>query len=144
MPDPQYQDLLDRVKSAFPQPTSDRVHDAYFVFTIMKALDSLDQLKSDRPYLGERHPLDYRRAQDRRFPLPMGDMENTISEVLTYLEGLMIWGHPNTQENVVPPTTIPSSWEICLPASTTPTSSGTPIRTGWRRRKWNACPWSVI
>ncbi|MBD3174394.1 MAG: aspartate aminotransferase family protein, partial [Armatimonadia bacterium] len=34
--------------------------------------------------------------------------EDVISEIVGYLNGLTIWGHPLTQENVVPPTTIPA------------------------------------
>src|ERR687893_37303 len=103
-----YESVLERVKNAFPSPVSSKFHDAYFVFSIMKALDLVDDMKSQRPYLGERRELDYGRAQDRRVPSTLSDMEESIQEVVRYLEGLMIWGHPNTQENVVPPTTIPS------------------------------------
>jgi glutamate/tyrosine decarboxylase-like PLP-dependent enzyme len=105
---PAYEAVLERVKNAFPSPVSNKFHDSYFVFSIMKALDRVDDMKSQRPYLGERREMSYGRAQDRRVPSTLGEMEESIAEVVRYLEGLMIWGHPNCQENVVPPTTIPS------------------------------------
>lgn len=31
-----YRDILQRIRLAFPQPVSDRVHDSYFVHSIMR------------------------------------------------------------------------------------------------------------
>jgi len=39
-----YRDTLQKVRLAFPQPVSDRVHDSYFVHSIMRALDQVDAL----------------------------------------------------------------------------------------------------
>ena len=36
---PIYRDLLAQLRTAFPAPVSDRVHDAYFVFSFLRALD---------------------------------------------------------------------------------------------------------
>jgi hypothetical protein len=43
---PRYRQLLKTLRRQFPQPVSDPVHDAYFVFTILRALDQVDALKS--------------------------------------------------------------------------------------------------
>ena len=58
-----YREKLDKIRLAFPQPVSDRVHDSYFVHSIMRALDLVDVLKSEVPVLGPREPLDYGAAQ---------------------------------------------------------------------------------
>jgi hypothetical protein len=34
-----YRTILDQIRLSFPQPVSDRIHDAYFVFSIMRAFD---------------------------------------------------------------------------------------------------------
>ena len=49
-----YRKLLDTIRTAFPKPVSDRVHDSYFVHSLMRAIDAVDTLKSERPILGER------------------------------------------------------------------------------------------
>ena len=61
-----YHEKLDKIRMAFPQPVSDRVHDSYFVHSIMRALDMVDGLKSEVPVLGPREPLDYGAAQMAR------------------------------------------------------------------------------
>ena len=38
---PAYRTLLDQIRQNFPQPVSDQVHDAYFVFSILRALDQV-------------------------------------------------------------------------------------------------------
>ncbi len=35
-----YREKLDKIRMAFPQPISDRVHDSYFVHSIVRALDA--------------------------------------------------------------------------------------------------------
>ena len=37
-----YRTILDQIRLSFPQPVSDRIHDAYFVFSILRALDQID------------------------------------------------------------------------------------------------------
>ena len=49
-----YQELLARLRDAFPAPVADRMHDVYFVFSILRALNQLDDLKSEVPLLGGR------------------------------------------------------------------------------------------
>ena len=46
-----YQEHLASLRDAFPAPVSDRKHDAYFVFSILRALDQVDDLKSEVPLL---------------------------------------------------------------------------------------------
>jgi hypothetical protein len=47
-----YRQILTSLRQSFPQPVSDRVHDAYFVFSISRALDQVDAMKSVSPLLG--------------------------------------------------------------------------------------------
>jgi glutamate/tyrosine decarboxylase-like PLP-dependent enzyme len=103
-----HRDILRRIRLAFPQPVSDRIHDAYFSHLVHHALDRVDDMKGDSPFLGRRGQVDYEAAQARCFPEAMSEAEEVIEEVVAYLEGISIWGHPHTQENVLPPTTIPS------------------------------------
>ena len=58
-----YQELLARLRDTFPAPVSDRKHDAYFVFSILRALDQVDDLKSEVPLLGRPRTLDYAAAE---------------------------------------------------------------------------------
>ena len=54
--------------AGFPQPVSDPVHDGYVVFSILRALDQVDALKSQAPILGQPTEPDYagRSRQPRR------------------------------------------------------------------------------
>lgn len=101
-------DLLAKIRLTFPQPISDRIHDAYFSQLVHRALDRIDDLKSESPFLGRHGKVDYGTAQTKTIGEEMADIEQVIYEVTGYLEGIPIWGHPHTQENVVPPTSIPS------------------------------------
>jgi glutamate/tyrosine decarboxylase-like PLP-dependent enzyme len=109
-----YRPLLDRVRLSFPQPVSDRVHDSYFVHSIMRALDRVDGMKSQLPLLGTVIEADYqagRRAALREAP---ATIEDVTAELVCYLQGMPIFGHPGTQQNVVPPTSIPSLIGVLL------------------------------
>jgi L-2,4-diaminobutyrate decarboxylase len=99
---------LDKIRSAFPQPVSDRVHDSYFVHSIMRALDLVDTLKSEVPVLGPRQPVDFNGAANARLPEGSSTVEEVSADIVRYFEGLAIWGHPRTQQNVVPPPSISS------------------------------------
>ena len=111
-----YRDVLDKVRLAFPQPVSDPIHDSYFVHSIMRALDQVDALKSDLPILGELRPGDF--AEARRATLPEGpaSVEAVTADLVGYLQGMTIFGHPRTQQNVIPPPTIPSVIGVLLAA----------------------------
>ena len=116
MTNPIYHELLTRIRNAFPAPVSDRMHDAYFVFSIMRALDQVDTMKSEVPLLGRTRALDYTSAEQTEMAEEGCSVEEVSSLLVGKLEGLPIWGHPRTQINVVPPPSIPSIIGSLLPA----------------------------
>ena len=110
MTDSTYHELLTHIREVFPAPVSDRLHDAYFVFSILRALDQVDAMKSTVPLLGRPRALDYVAAEQ-------SELAEEVAHLLVgKLEGLPIWGHPRTQINVVPPSSIPSIIGSLLPA----------------------------
>jgi L-2,4-diaminobutyrate decarboxylase len=111
-----YKDIVGQLRTAFPAPVSDRVHDAYFVFSFLRALDQVDALKSAAPMLGAPVTLDYEQARQRRIADAPSTLEAVTSELVQYLSGMFIWGHPRAQINVVPPPTIPSIIGGLLPS----------------------------
>ena len=113
MPAP-YREILHRLRLAFPQPVSDRVHDSYLVHSIMRALDQVDALKSELPILGSSVVLDYAKARQAALPDNPSTVEDVTSELVAHLRGMTIFGHPRCQQNVVPPTSIPSLIGVLL------------------------------
>jgi L-2,4-diaminobutyrate decarboxylase len=111
-----YRDIVDQLRTAFPAPVSDRLHDAYFVFSFLRALDQVDALKSAAPMLGTPVTLDYGAARLRRVLDDPSTLEAVTSELVQYLSGMFIWGHPRAQINVVPSPTIPSIIGGLLPS----------------------------
>jgi glutamate/tyrosine decarboxylase-like PLP-dependent enzyme len=111
-----YRQILSQLRQHFPQPVSDRVHDAYFVFSILRALDQVDDLKSKIPLLGIRESLDYPKARQASLPRQGSSVEEVTSRLVKVLEGLPIFGHPCTQINVVAPPSIPGIIGHLLPA----------------------------
>ncbi len=111
-----YQDLVAQLRTAFPAPVSDRMHDAYFVFSFLRALDQVDGLKSAAPMLGTPVTLDYDAARQRRVADDPATLEAVTAELVHYLSGMFIWGHPRAQINVVPSPTIPSIIGGLLPS----------------------------
>jgi glutamate/tyrosine decarboxylase-like PLP-dependent enzyme len=109
-----YRNILQKVRIAFPQPVSDRVHDSYFVHSIMRALDQVDEMKSELPILGQSVSGDFQTA--RRATLnPHGQsIEEVMEELVSYLEGITIFGHPHTQQNVISQPSIPSLIGVLL------------------------------
>lgn len=97
--------LLARVRAAFPPPVSDPVQDAYFVQSVARALDRVDQFKEGLPYLGMPVSLDYSAARSAKVAESMSSVEATVVGVADYLQGHALWGHPHTQEQVIPPST---------------------------------------
>ncbi|HRU07358.1 MAG TPA: pyridoxal-dependent decarboxylase, partial [Candidatus Brocadiia bacterium] len=100
--------VMDKVRRLFPAPVSDAARDREFVDAIAMGLERIDALKTRRPYLGIRAPLDYEQAQAAATPERMVRAEDAITEAAEYLNGMVIWGHPHTMENVGPPPSIPS------------------------------------
>ena len=109
-----YRELLQRIRTAFPQPVSDRIHDSYFVHSIMRALDQVDALKSELPLLGETVPPDYDAARHADLRPNLASLEEVTSELVHYLEGMTIYGHPRTQQNVIVQPSIPSLIGVLL------------------------------
>ena len=111
-----YRDLLAQIRLAFPQPVSDRFHDAYFVFSILRALDQIDAMKSDVPLLGHTKPLDYATAKQARIAAEPASVEQVTQQLVQHFEGLPIWGHPRVYMNVVTCSSIASIIGVLLPA----------------------------
>ncbi|MGD9721169.1 MAG: aspartate aminotransferase family protein [Pirellulales bacterium] len=110
-----YLELLEALRKAFPQPVSDPVHDGYVVFSILRALDQVDALKSQAPILGTPTEPDYGRARGARVGDHGQTLEAVIPELVSYLQGMFIWGHPRSQLNVVPNPSIASIISVLLP-----------------------------
>jgi glutamate/tyrosine decarboxylase-like PLP-dependent enzyme len=110
-----YQQLLETLRKAFPQPVSDPVHDGYVVFSILRALDQVDALKSQAPILGKPTEPDYDNARRQRVGEQGLVLEAVIPELVSYLQGMFIWGHPRSQINVVPNPSIASIIGVLLP-----------------------------
>ncbi|MBX3415286.1 MAG: aspartate aminotransferase family protein [Pirellulales bacterium] len=117
---PRCQQLLDDLRKAFPPPVSDPVHDAYVVYSISRALDQVDALKSQSPILGSPVEPDWQHARAETIAAQGLPIELVIPQLVRYLEGMFVWGHPRTQVNVVPPPSIASIIGVLLPATFNP------------------------
>jgi glutamate/tyrosine decarboxylase-like PLP-dependent enzyme len=78
------------------------------VFSLLRARDPVDGMKSALPLLGSPGSLDYEAARTRRVGEQPRPLEAVTEELVRYLSGMFIWGHPQSQINVVPTPTIPS------------------------------------
>ena len=112
----QYRDNLDILRRAFPQPVSDQEHDAWFVFSVLRALDRVDKMKSQRPILGEPKEVNFAAAVESRVADAMSTVELVSRDLVDHLEGMFIWGHPRAQVNVINPPCIPGILGTLLPA----------------------------
>jgi glutamate/tyrosine decarboxylase-like PLP-dependent enzyme len=113
---PEYRHVLERLRKAFPQPTSDPVHDAYMVYSISRALDVVDDLKSAAPILGSPVELDWQGAKASRVADEGQTLEEVIPELAGYMNGMINWGHPRCQVNVVTVPSIASIIGVLLPS----------------------------
>ncbi|MCS7045764.1 MAG: pyridoxal-dependent decarboxylase, partial [Gemmataceae bacterium] len=111
-----YRSLLEQIRLSFPQPVSNPVHDSYFVHSILRALDAVDSLKSDLPLLGKVTPNDYAAAAQARLPEHLAPLEHVTKELVAYLEGSTVYGHPRMQENVITQPSIASLIGVLLAA----------------------------
>ena len=109
-----YRDILKKIRLAFPQPVSDAIHDSYFVHSIMRALDQVDDLKTHLPMLGDIVAGDFEKAKEATLPDTMTSIEEVTADLVSYLRGMTLFGHPRTQQNVIPPPTIPSVIGVLL------------------------------
>ena len=110
-----YRLILEQLRQGFPEPVSDRVHDAYFVFSIMQALERIDAMKSELPLLGGPTPLDYDGARRHEVGTSHSTVEDVARELVAQFEGLPIFAHPRTHVNVVPTSSIASIIGALLP-----------------------------
>lgn len=115
-----YRDNLNVLRRAFPQPVSDQEHDAWFVFSVLRALDQVDKMKSQRPILGEPRIVNFAAATEARVPEAMSTVERVSRDLVDHLEGMFIWGHPRAQVNVISPPCIPGILGTLLPAMYNP------------------------
>jgi len=83
-----YRDRLVDIRQTFPQPVSDRCHDAYLAFTIMRALDKVDSLKSKVPVLGKPAKNDYKLARQASLSDEGETVEEVNDELVRKLEGV--------------------------------------------------------
>ena len=109
-----YRNILEKIRLAFPQPIADPIHNSYFVHSIMRALDQVDALKTYLPMLGSIVPADFEAARQTVLPDAMSSVEDVTADLVSYLRGMTIFGHPRTQQNVVAPPTIPSLIGVLL------------------------------
>ena len=109
-----YSDILKDIRLAFPQPIADPIHNSYFVHSIMRALDQVDELKTHLPMLDSIISADFEAARQTTLPETMSSIEEVTTDLVSYLRGMTIFGHPRTQQNVVAPPTIPSLIGVLL------------------------------
>lgn len=112
----EYRQVIERLRQWFPQPISDKVHDAYFAFTVLRALDGVDALKSQTPVLGDSVAADFKNARLSRIAELGESLETVAPQLIEHLEGMFINGHPRSQINVTPQPTIASIIGVLLPA----------------------------
>lgn len=115
-----YRDLLVALRRQFPQPVSDPEHDAYVAFSVLRALEQVDRLKSRVPILGAPVEPDFTAAREARVAESGRSLEEVIGELVRHLEGMVIWGHPLSQVNVVPPPSTASIIGVLLASTYNP------------------------
>ena len=103
-----YTEILDHLKTFFPYPVSNPIMDGYFIHTLSRFLDRLDDLKSAAPILGHGQRGNYLKYQETGFPEELGSVEEVTEALVECCRGMPVWGHPNSQVNVLPTASIPS------------------------------------
>ena len=98
-----YRDILKDIRLSFPQPVADPIHNSYFVHSIMRALDQVDELKTHLPMLGNIIPADFEEARQAALPETMSSIEDVTTDLVGYLRGMTIFGHPRTQRTLSRP-----------------------------------------
>lgn len=115
-----YEELLSSLRQAFPAPVSDPVHDGYVVFSLLKALDRVDALKSQAPILGTPREPDFEAASQAAIAPTGRPLEEVIGELVRCLDGMLLFGHPRSQVNVVAHPSIASIVGVVLPSMYNP------------------------
>lgn len=117
---PAYRELLDALRRQFPQPVSDPIHDAYVVYSIQRALDRVDAMKGQAPILGIPCEPDFAAARQGQIADTPQSLEQVIGALVRRLDGMFIWGHPQSQLNVIPPPSIASIIGVLLASAYNP------------------------
>lgn len=117
---PRYRELLEGLRRTFPQPVSDPEHDAYVVFSILRALDQVDRLKSQTPLLGGPTEPRYDAALAARTADAAQTLEAVLPQLVERLRGMFIWGHPRSQVNVIVQPSVASVVGVLLAAMYNP------------------------
>src|SRR6188508_3379402 len=117
---PLYQQRLESLRQAFPAPVSDPVHDGYVVFSLLRALDRVDALKSQAPILGTPREPDYTAAAEAALAENPQPLEAVIPQLVHVLDGMLITAHPRSQVNVVASPSIASVIGVVLPSMYNP------------------------
>jgi len=117
---PLYQQRLATLREAFPTPVSDPVHDGYVVFSLLRTLDRVDALKSQAPILGTPREPDYTAAARATLAPEAQSVEAVIPQLVRVLDGMLIFGHPRSQVNVVAHPSIASIIGSILPSMYNP------------------------
>ena len=117
---PRYDEHLAALREAFPAPVSNPVHDGYVVFSLLRTLDRVDALKSQAPILGTPREPDYEAASAAVLPEGRRSLEEVIPQLVHYLDGMLISGHPRSQVNVVAHPSIASIIGVVLPSMYNP------------------------
>ncbi|QDS93584.1 L-2,4-diaminobutyrate decarboxylase [Roseimaritima multifibrata] len=103
-----YHDHLVHLRRSFPQPIASPTHDRWLASEIIGALTRIESMKSDRPTLGDRTQGDFSHASAARMPEDSSTIPEVFEVLVNYLSGMFLWGHPQTQSNVIPPPSIPA------------------------------------
>jgi glutamate/tyrosine decarboxylase-like PLP-dependent enzyme len=117
---PLHQQKLSQLREAFPSPVSDPVHDGYVVFSLLRTLDRVDALKSQAPILGTPREPDYAAAAQAILGDGSQTIEAVIPQLVRVLDGMLIFGHPRSQVNVVAHPSIASIIGAVLPSMYNP------------------------
>jgi glutamate/tyrosine decarboxylase-like PLP-dependent enzyme len=117
---PRHRRLLKTLRRAFPAPVSNPVHDGYMAFSMLRALDQVDALKTQAPILGSPREPDFASAEGARLAEKGAALEAVMPQLVACLEGMPIWGHPAAQVNVIAPPSIASVIGVVLPAMYNP------------------------
>src|SRR5262245_1916181 len=117
---PLYQQQLAALRQDFPAPVSDPVHDGYVVFSLLRALDRVDALKTQAPILGTPREPDYASAALAELSAEPQPLEAVIPQLVHVLDGMLITAHPRSQVNVVAPPSIASVIGTVLPSMYNP------------------------
>lgn len=115
-----YRELVAHLRNAFPAPTSDPLHDGYMVISLLRALDRVDALKSEAPILGQAREPDFASASSATLDEASRPLEQVVAELVQSLEGMLIWGHPRSQVNVIALPSIASIVGVMLPSMYNP------------------------